>query len=214
MPEDVNTTPAAQDAAASGNSDLVERDDVGASTSSAEAKTFDEKYVRELRAEAAKYRKELQEVKTWREQQEADARQRQEAEALQQGKYKELLDAREKELTDLRVQIAQRDLDVLKMKIANEYSLPPALASRLQGTNEDELKQDAEALKAIIPPKADATADAPATPPVPQRPPTTTPLPGGQPSTNQEAEWRAGRTRYESPIFSKAGGSKMVRRSN
>lgn len=210
MPDEMNT-PAAQDAAASGANETVERDDVGASTpAQSEPKTFDEKYVKELRSEAAKYRKELQELKTWREAQEADARKRQEVEALEQGKYKELLEARDKELEAMRAQIAQRDLDVLKMRIASEYSLPPALAARLQGKTEDELKQDAEALKSLIPAKAEAAPEAPA-PTQPKQPMTTTPLPGGQPSTSQEGEWRARRTSYESPIFRKANEVRIVR---
>jgi hypothetical protein len=41
--------------------------------------------------------------------------------------------------------------DALVLSIATEYSIPAALSARLHGETEDELRADAEALKAIIP---------------------------------------------------------------
>ena len=38
----------------------------------------------------------------------------------------------------------------LKSKIANEYKLPPQMASRLQGTSEEELKEDAQNLSELV----------------------------------------------------------------
>lgn len=60
-------------------------------------------------------------------------------------------------------------IEALRLKISQELSIPPALASRLHGSTEAELRADAEALKQAIP----APAPTPTTPGVggPQGPP-------------------------------------------
>lgn len=51
--------------------------------------------------------------------------------------------------------IKQYELDLAKERVARQFGLPDALAARLQGTSEEELKADAEALKEFATPKVE-----------------------------------------------------------
>lgn len=69
---------------------------------------------------------------------------------------KEELLASELEAANKRIEAAEAakakvELDALRARIATEHKLPAALAGRLTGTNEEELKADAAALVAAIP---------------------------------------------------------------
>lgn len=56
------------------------------------------------------------------------------------------------EVSDLKEKAAAAETKLLKSKIAHETGLPFELAERIVGNTEEELKQDAENLKAIIAP--------------------------------------------------------------
>ena len=88
-----------------------------------QAKVYDETYVRELRGEAASYRRELAEAKK----------------ALQQiedSKKSDLEKAIEK-ATEAERRAAAAEMTLLRRSIADEVGLPPALAARLAGDRED-----------------------------------------------------------------------------
>lgn len=53
--------------------------------------------------------------------------------------------------TALESELAARELDALRLKVAADANLPAALAARLTGSNEDEMKADAESLLKLIP---------------------------------------------------------------
>lgn len=104
-------------------------------TASTEPKTFDESYVKELRAEAAKYRtqnKELAEkAKAYDEYVESQK--------SEQEKQAEALAAAIKERDALRV-------EMMRSRIASAKNLPASLVDRLRGETEDEMLADADAL--------------------------------------------------------------------
>jgi hypothetical protein len=58
----------------------------------------------------------------------------------------------ESAVNELREQVAAKDHEILKGRVAREHGLPDELAARLQGTTEAELKADAEALKKFAAP--------------------------------------------------------------
>lgn len=75
------------------------------------------------------------------------------------------------EMEKLQAKLAQAEselqrvtLDRLKQRIATEMGLPAALASRLQGADEDELKADAEALLKTLPKQQQAPQIKPTNP--------------------------------------------------
>lgn len=55
-------------------------------------------------------------------------------------------------IADLTAKNSAYEFNSVKMKIAQEYGLPAELAERLSGSNEEELKKDAEQLSAFIKP--------------------------------------------------------------
>lgn len=65
----------------------------------------------------------------------------------------EKLKAQEAAIADLTAKNSAYETASVKTKIAQEFGLPPELAERLSGANEDELKKDAEALAKIVAPK-------------------------------------------------------------
>lgn len=89
--------------------------------------------------------------------------------------------------TELKTMKSERDaerLNALRLRIATEAGLPVELAARMQGTTEDELKADAEKLKPFVPKVED--------PPAPGgRGRMTTPIPGGNPANETDAQKRA-----------------------
>jgi len=50
-------------------------------------------------------------------------------------------------------QLAETQHKLIVTSIAHEFGIPDALASRLQGTTEEEIRADAEALKSLVAPK-------------------------------------------------------------
>lgn len=62
----------------------------------------------------------------------------------------EKLKAHDSEVSELTKRAETAENSLLKNKIANEYKLPFELAGRLIGSNEEELKKDAESLSGIL----------------------------------------------------------------
>ena len=159
-----------------------------------EPETFPAEHVKELREENAKRRRQLREteeqLKDTRkrlEAIEAQAATKQEQELAEQGKYKDLLEKREKELADIQAKMKATELSNMRLKIANELGIPVALAERLRGDNEDELREDADKLMEVItPPDSDEQ------PTRARRQTTTTALPDGTP-VNETAAQRIAR---------------------
>lgn len=151
--------------------------DGGEAASAAEPQTFPADYVKQLREEAKQYRvqmKEMQAKMTQFEQQQAIA---EEGKLAEQSRWQELAEKREKELLELKQSLESERKAALRSRIATEFNLPPQLADRLAGSNEDELRADAEALAKLMPSN-------------PQTPVTrqTTQIPAGSASTNRE-QW-------------------------
>jgi hypothetical protein len=63
------------------------------------------------------------------------------------------------ELEEFKAEAAKERLARLRLEVATAAELPVELAARLQGTSAEELKADAEALKALLP--TQTTTDAP-----------------------------------------------------
>lgn len=68
--------------------------------------------------------------------------------ALDESKGKAEADA--KSITELQSKITKFETDAMKIRIATEVGLPAELASRLNGTTEEEFKSDAEKLKTMF----------------------------------------------------------------
>lgn len=66
------------------------------------------------------------------------------------GTAKTTLAARDATIADLNGQLKGARTDLAKTRIALEKGLPMALASRLAGETEDELRQDADSLTALL----------------------------------------------------------------
>lgn len=65
--------------------------------------------------------------------------------------------AYENQIKELNVQVQGFQTNSIKSKIAIEYGLPYEFAARLQGSNEEEIKKDAEKLATIFVPKTQGT---------------------------------------------------------
>lgn len=61
------------------------------------------------------------------------------------------LEKAQAELAELKARNAELAMNQLREKVAKEAELPEGFAGRLQGTDEETLKADAEALKAMLP---------------------------------------------------------------
>lgn len=97
-------------------------------------------------------------------------------------KLEQLLEAERQERETLKREAADAKRAELKLTIGAEFGLSPALAKRLVGETEDELRADAEALKPHV--AAPQTG--------PQRPgSSTTPVPGGAPQGETDEQRRS-----------------------
>lgn len=72
-----------------------------------------------------------------------------------QEKYKDY----DKNLTDLQTKVHNYEIDSVKTKVALDAGLPFAMASRLRGETEEEIRSDAEALKGLYKPQKQPLAD-------------------------------------------------------
>jgi len=84
---------------------------------------------------------------------EAAAQKAEEERLEQKEEWKQLAEQRGEALADAERKLAEVSLNALRQKVAREAGLPDALAMRLQGTTEEELTQDAQALAKLIPQK-------------------------------------------------------------
>lgn len=154
-----------------------------ASTAPAQPKVFSEDYVRQLREESKARRLEIERLES----------QLNELKATAQGgpdddvkktlnELRDQLKAEQKAREEAAAKAVAAERQALRLKVAADFGLPPALAGRLQGETEDELRADAETLKPIVMPAEQSTAR-------PKQ--TTTPVPGGQPSGETADQRRA-----------------------
>lgn len=73
--------------------------------------------------------------------------------AEEQGKYKELYEEMQTEAEKAKAEKQALELSILRRKVADDVGLPGALADRLKGETEDELREDAESLLETLPKK-------------------------------------------------------------
>lgn len=71
--------------------------------------------------------------------------------AEQQGEYQKLYEAAKAELTAAEQKAQALELATMRRDVAEKFSVPAALAGRLQGTTVEELEADAKALVAALP---------------------------------------------------------------
>jgi hypothetical protein len=140
---------------------------------------FDAEYVRSLRFESKKWRLRAREAEA----QLNELREKTTAAPAAKTAEGDGVDDLRAKLERLEADLAAKDAALLRQQIASEYQLPPVLAKRLEGSTEDELRADAEALKGLVAPAT------PAAPAQPQRPVTS--VPNGLPATGKsEADLR------------------------
>lgn len=175
------------------------------------AKTFSAEYVKELRDEAAKWRKEFRSLESQIKSFEQSKTEAEESKLKEQGNYKELLDKQTKEFTQLKAELEKERLGNLRLRVGSELGLSPALQSRLVGSTEEELREDAKALVAALgldKPKAEAAPPAPtATTDPTARRQTTAVAPDGKPAGETDEQRRArlyARGAANSPLFKSA----------
>lgn len=62
----------------------------------------------------------------------------------------EKLTAQTKAFEESQAKVSQYELQSVKLRVANEFGIPFELANRLNGTNEEEIKKDAEIVKGFV----------------------------------------------------------------
>lgn len=143
-----------------------------------ESKTFSEDYVKELRLEAKQNRLTSKELAQRVAELETKLAAGGDAKALEE-RLKTLEAEREAE----RIRAKAAEDKALRLEIGVEFALPPELAEVLKGETAEELRAHAEKLKPYV-----------ATAPEPdglRRRPSTTPVPGGAPAGETDAQRRA-----------------------
>ncbi len=103
---------------------------------------------------------------------------------VEQNEFKTLYEKSEAARIKAEADAQVATIKALRVSVAVSVGLPVELATRLQGANEEELKADAEALKALIPASAEAAPGGP-------KKPNTTLIPGGPPAGETDAQRRA-----------------------
>lgn len=143
------------------------------------AKAYEE--IRKLRASEAQARTSARELEKRLEAIEKARQAADEQTLVEQNRWKEIAEKRETELKQVQETLQESQQQALRTQIAVEFGLPAVLAARMQGATEEELRADAEQLKALIPQAPGA-----------QKPSTTTTaVPGGQPAKETDAQRRA-----------------------
>ena len=132
-----------------------------------EPKVYDADYVKSLRDEAKQHRLEAKAVKERLAELERAQNAQQEAKLREQNEYQKLAEQYKSQLEQMERQLTERTRETLKMRIAAEFGLPPELAARLQGTDEESMKADAETLKRFAAPAQPTQGTRPATTPAP-----------------------------------------------
>lgn len=130
-------------------------------------------YIKDLRKEAAEHRKLANELKSWKDKQEADAKIQAEEQLRSNQQFEALASQYKAELEKVQAEAKAAQIQALRTRIGAEMSLPAALIERLRGDTDEDIRKDAESLKAALPipePQSDGTS----------RPrPSTTPMPTG-----------------------------------
>lgn len=187
--------------------------------------TFDREYVEELRRENAKWRKQVRDFEAKLADLDGERKRADEKRLADQQEWQKLAEQRAAEIAQLHDQLKQKDVDVLRVRVAAEFGLNvplgedggETLADRLRGSTEDELRADAQKLAKLLPqpaPQAEAATPSPETPagqPPPAEPPSTearrhtTAVPGGPPVGRTDADRRSEylTPSTDSPIFRK-----------
>lgn len=138
-------------------SDAGEGGKPGASTGDGKSDDAEKKFTQaELDAQV---KARLAEEKKREENRQAAAKKKADDEALAANqKWQELAESRAQEIETLKVQLAQRDTDALRMRIAAKHQLPEELAELLKGDDEAALEEHAKKLaKLVTAPKAPDT---------------------------------------------------------
>lgn len=125
-------------------------------TFTAEQQTAIDKLINERIAETA--RKTRESVKTeLQKQRDTETAAAEQAKLVEQGKWKEVADGHvakistlEAEVTRLNGEIATKEVNATKLRIATKYSLPAGSEIRLQGNTEAEIEADAKAFAATL----------------------------------------------------------------
>ena len=99
----------------------------------------------EVNKELKALRKQAEDAQKAREKAEAES-------AAEQGKYRELWEAEQKKVADYEAKVKALEMSQIRAKIAAEFELPAALADRLAGEDEEELRADAERLAELLQP--------------------------------------------------------------
>ena len=187
--------------------------------------TFDREYVEELRRENAKWRKQVRDFEARMGDLEVESKSAEEKRLADQQEWQTLAEQRAAEIAKLADQLKQKEVDVLRVRVAAEFHLNvpldedggETLADRLRGTTEDELRADAQKLAKLLPkpaPQAEVATPSPEAPDKQETPAAvpatearrhTTAVPGGQPVGRTDADRR---NEYltpstDSPIFGK-----------
>lgn len=185
---------------------------------------FDRDYVEDLRRENAKWRKQVRDVEARLAELDSERKSADEKRLADQQEWQTLAEQRAAEIAKLTDQLKQKEVDVLRVRVAAEFGLnvpldedgSETLADRLRGDTEDAIRADAQKLAKLLPksaPQAEA-ATPPSEAPAEQQPAgqpatearrQTTAVPGGQPVGRTDADRR---NEYltpstDSPIFRK-----------
>lgn len=209
-PQDGSTTEKPQPVLTASDAKKSDAVDSGSATATT-PKTFDEDYVKDLRSEAADWRKKFRELEKRLAGFDVEKNKQVESKLAEDQKWKDLADKREKELTDLKTSLEAERLVNLRNKVGIEFKLTPSQIKRLQGASEDELRTDAEELvKDLGLDKPQPAAEPPKPPPTqpaaadPSRRQTTAVAPDGQPVGETDDQRRARlykRGAQNSPLF-------------
>lgn len=129
--------------------------------------------IKKVREEAAKYRLQLREAEKTQEKLQAEQKTAEDQKLAEQQEFEKLAARYKTDLDKALTELQTLRLDAMRNKVAGEIGIPSALAARLQGSTEEELKADAEALKTAL--------GLTQTPQQQQARPGYTIVPGGQP---------------------------------
>jgi hypothetical protein len=153
-------------------------DEPQAPSKTGESKTFSEDYVKELRLEAKQNRLANKALEQRVSELAAQLAAGGDAKALE-----ERLKTLEAEREADRVRAKAAEDKALRLEIGVEFALPPELAEVLKGETAEELRAHAEKLKPYVAPALEPDGL--------RRRPSTTPVPGGAPAGETDAQKRA-----------------------
>jgi vacuolar-type H+-ATPase subunit I/STV1 len=157
--------------------------------------------VKELREENAKTRTSARDLEKRLEAIEKARQAADEQTLVEQNRWKEIAEKRDAELKQLQETLQKSQQQALRTQIAVEFGLPAPLAARLQGATEEELRADAEQLKALVPQAPGAQ----------QNRNTTQAVPGGQPAAETDAQRRTRLNGSSGNVLGQGGGVRLPR---